>query len=193
MKGGFEIDKQLVEELRSGDQRAFTAIYKAYWYDMYLVVFRKLNNHEAAEEIVQDIFTRLWKEHKTISITHLDRYLFSAVRYEVIDYLRSKVNTTIYDDYFRELDHYMDTETENTIIFNDLQATIHRGLDELPVKSKEIFISSWFHYLSIKEIAKQYRLSEKAVQYHLAKALKHIRLHLSDHAMTLISALFYYL
>lgn len=182
-------DQQWLNALRSGDQRAFTAIYQTYWFEMYQVVFRKINNREIAEEIVQDIFTRLWKEHKTISVTHLDRYLFTAVRYEVIDYLRSKMNTTVYDEDFKGLDNLIDSATENTILFNDLQESIHRGLEKLPVKSRDIFIRSRFEYLSVEDIAKQYKLSAKAVEYHLTKALKHIRLHLSDTAYMFLSVL----
>jgi DNA-directed RNA polymerase specialized sigma24 family protein len=55
----------LLLALKNGDAEAFTAIYKAYWYDMYLVAYRKLRNKEAAEEIVQDIFLRFWRERDT--------------------------------------------------------------------------------------------------------------------------------
>lgn len=190
-----EIDNnsKWLEGLRSGDQNAFTAIYKAYWYQMFQVVCKKINDREAAEEIVQEIFTRLWKERASLSVTHLNRYLFTAVRYEVIDYLRSRTETLTYEDYFEDLAEYINTETENTILYNDLQASIDRGLQDLPLKSRDIFIRSRFEYWSVADIARHYNLSEKAVEYHLTKALKHIRFHLSDHVMIGITTLYCHL
>ncbi|MCE6992938.1 RNA polymerase sigma factor [Dyadobacter sp. CY323] len=185
-----ELHREWVNGLRSGDQKAFTAIYKAYWYQMFQVVYRKTNEREVAEEIVQEIFTRLWKERSTLLITHLDRYLFTAVRYEVIDYLRSKTKTTALDDFFGELTEYRGTDTENTILYNDLKESIHRGLQELPMKSRDIFVKSRFEYWSVADISKHYQLSEKAVEYHLTKALKHMRFYLSEHIIIYLSALY---
>ena len=175
-----ELNKQWVEGLRSGDQNVFTAIYNVYWYQMYQVAFRKVKEREVAEEIVQEIFTRLWKERGSLSITHLDRYLFTAVRYEIINYIRSKIDTRAFDHYFEELAEYMDTGTENTILLNDLRESINRGLQKLPSKSRDIFILSRFEYWSVANIAKHFQLSEKAVEYHLTKALKHMRFYLGD-------------
>jgi RNA polymerase sigma-70 factor (family 1) len=186
-----EINRQWIEGLRSGDQDAFTAIYKKYWYQMFQVVFRKINDREAAEEIVQEIFTRLWKERSSLSITYLDRYLFTAVRYEIIDYLRSKISlTALEDDESVQLAAFTGSETENTVLFNDLQESISRGLQKLPLKSRNIFILNKMEYWPIAEISRHYKLSEKAVEYHLTKALKHMRFYLSEHVIIYLSALY---
>lgn len=181
MKGKeIENNDEWVDRLKAGDQKAFTEIYKAYWYKMYQRVYRKINNKEAAEEIVQEVFTRLWKERQSLSVTYLDRYLYSAVRYEVIDYLRSRIETTTYDEYFSELQKLIDTETEDTILYNDLQAFIHYKLKDLSSQSSDIFILSRFEYWSVADIAKHYKLSEKAIEYHITKVLKHLRFCLSE-------------
>lgn len=178
----------LLEAFRSGDATAFSSIYRKYWYPMYQVVYRKTGRREIAEEIVQDIFTRLWRERKKLAITDLDRYLFSAVRYETIDYYRSRIMHDDFDECLNDLSLREDTTTEDTIILNDLMETIDKGLEDLPEKSKEIFRLSRFQHWPVSRIARHFELSEKAVEYHLSKALKHLRIYLSDTLIVLMLA-----
>lgn len=181
-----EKDSLLLEAFRSGDAAAFGSIYRKYWYPMYRVVYRKTGRREIAEEIVQDIFTRLWRERKTLFVTDLNRYLFSAVRYETIDYYRSRILLDDFDEQLEDLNLREDTTTEETILFNDLLETIDKGLEDLPEKSKEIFRLSRFQHWPVSKIAAHFKLSEKAVEYHLSKALRYLRVYLSD---TLILAI----
>ena len=178
------LEPNLIAALQAGDEEAFTSIYKKYWYKMFLVAYRKLQHREIAEELVQDIFTRLWKERMNLRIVNLDYYLFSAVRYEVIDNMRVRSSQNEYLDYYLSFSSFEDSNTENTIAFNDLVKTIDEGLDILPEKSKEIFKLHRLEHWSIDKIAAHFQLSEKAVEYHLTKATKSIRLYLKE---TLIS------
>ncbi len=183
-----EEDSFLLEAFRSGDATAFSGIYRKYWYPMYRVVYRKTGRREIAEEIVQDIFTRLWRERKKLAITDLNRYLFSAVRYETIDYYRSRIMHDDFDECLNDLSLREDTTTEDTILLNDLLETIDKGLEDLPEKSKEIFRLSRFQHWPVSRIARHFELSEKAVEYHLSKALKHLRIYLSDTLIVIVLA-----
>lgn len=173
-------EADLIEGLRNGDRDAFTIIYKEYWYRMFTVANRKLQNRELAEELIQEIFTRLWKERETIRITQLDFYLFSAVRYEVIDQIRAAARIQTYAQYYKAFSSFEDLNTENTVAFNDLLQMIDKGLEILPVKSREIFKLHRFQHLAVSQIALQMELSEKAVEYHLTKATKSIRIYLKE-------------
>lgn len=178
----------LIEALRAGDEHAFTTIYKEYWYPMFLVAYRKLDNREAAEEIIQDIFARLWKERAKVHIISLNFYLFSAVRYEVIDFIRLQSSQNKYFHYFQSFSSFEDCNTENTIAFNDLTKILEEGLDILPEKSKEIFKLNRLEHWTVSQIALHFQLSEKAVEYHLTKATRSMRIYLKD---ALISALLF--
>jgi RNA polymerase sigma-70 factor (family 1) len=189
MENGVKVSEQsLIESLQAGDEEAFTTIYKAYWYRMFLVAYRKLQHREIAEELIQDIFTRLWKEREKIHIISLDYYLFSAVRYEVIDHIRSQGAQNQYLDYYKAFSSIEDCDTENTIAFNDLSKIVEEGLDILPVKSKEIFKLNRLDHWSVSRIAVHLHLSEKAVEYHLTKATKSIRVYLKGAMISLILA-----
>lgn len=180
-------EADLIEGLRAGDRDAFTIIYKDYWYRMFTVAHRKLQNRELAEELIQDIFTRLWKERETIRITQLDFYLFSAVRYEVIDQIRAATRQHTYAEYYKAFSSFEDLNTENTIAFNDLVHMIDKGLEILPAKSREIFRLNRFQNLAVAQIAIQMGLSEKAVEYHLTKATKSIRIYLKEIMISILA------
>lgn len=173
-------EADLIEGLRAGDRDAFTIIYKDYWFRMFTVAHRKLQNRELAEELIQDIFTRLWKERETVRISQLDFYLFSAVRYEIIDQIRAASRQNTYAAYFKAFSSFQDLNTENTVAFNDLVQMIDKGLEILPGKTKEIFRLNRFQHLSVADIAIHMGLSEKAVEYHLTKATKSIRIYLKE-------------
>jgi RNA polymerase sigma-70 factor (family 1) len=187
MGNGVKVSEQsLIESLQAGDEEAFTAIYREYWYRMFLVAYRKLQHRETAEELIQDIFTRLWKERDRVHIISLDYYLFSAVRYEVIDHIRSQGAQNRYLDYYKAFASIEDRDTENIIAFNDLSKIVDKGLDILPEKSKEIFKLNRLDHWSVSRIATHLQLSEKAVEYHLTKATKSIRLYLKGAMISLV-------
>ncbi|MCF0071729.1 sigma-70 family RNA polymerase sigma factor [Dyadobacter sp. CY261] len=179
-------DQELVGALRRGDEQAFTTIYNTYWYRMFVVAYRKLQHREVAEELIQDIFTRLWKEREKIVITRLDYYLFSAVRFEVIDYIRTFGPRNEYLAYYRSFAELQDQSTENTVAFNDLSETIDKGLEALPAKTREIFKLSRIENCPISKIAAEVQLSEKAVEYHITKATKAMRIYLHEALIFLI-------
>ena len=178
----------LLLALQNGDAEAFTAIYKAYWYDMFLVANRKLRNKEAAEEIVQDIFLRLWRERDTQRIENLNYYLFAAVRYEVIDHIRVKGRSFEYLDYYDSVDAIGDLNTENQLALDELLRVIDECLHILPEKTREIFRLHKLEYWPISRIAAHFGLSEKAVEYHLTKSVRLVRTHLKEVMVLLLAA-----
>ncbi|MDJ1503822.1 RNA polymerase sigma-70 factor [Xanthocytophaga agilis] len=174
-------EQELLEAFLNGDRTAFTTIYQLYWHKMYIVAYRKLKDKQAAEEIIQDIFVKLWKNRATVHITRLDYYLFTAVRYSVIDHIRSEIVQGEYEEYYKTFLSLEDSNTENTIAFNELISTITNGLDILPEKSREVFRLNRLEHWPVAQIAEHLDLSEKAVEYHLTKSLKSMRVYLKDH------------
>jgi RNA polymerase sigma factor (sigma-70 family) len=179
----------LLLALQNGDAEAFTAIYKAYWYDMFLVANRKLRDKEAAEGIVQEIFLRLWRERETLRVQNLNYYLFAAVRYEVIDHIRAKGPTVEYLDHYESFHAMQDLNTENQLALDDLLRVIDECLHILPEKTREIFRLHKLEYWPVSRIATRFGLSEKAVEYHLTKSVQLVRTHLKE-VMLLVLAQF---
>ena len=152
---------------------------------MFLVAYRKLENRELAEELVQEIFTRLWKERMRVRIINLDYYLFSSVRYEVIDHIRRQATKVVYENHLKAFSNFEDLNTENQIAFDDLVTTVYKGLDILGEKPREIFRLNRLEHWPVAKIAAHYNLSEKTIDYHLANATKFIRIYLNEMLVSL--------
>ncbi|QJX46579.1 RNA polymerase sigma-70 factor [Hymenobacter taeanensis] len=180
----------LLDALRAGDEGAFAEMYKRYSFRLFTVAYQKLKSREAAEELVQDLFENLWTRRATIQVEQLDHYLFSAIKYRIINYIKTQKLRAGYQLYMQVSVSEKNTETEEALALNDLTAALLAGMQDLPEKSREIFQLSRFEHYSVSEISGHINLSEKTVEYHLTKSLKLLRRYLRDFLLAVLPILF---
>lgn len=173
-------DEILLKLLKTGDGAALEEIYKRYSETVFLAAFRKVRSKEVAEELVQNLFISLWAKREQAQIEKLDAYLHTAVRYQVIDYIRSKILRERYSQFAKEQVNVDESASESKLLLQELSIAIDNTIKKLPQKTQEIFRLSRYEHRSVKEIAQYMNLSEKAVQYHVTQSLKFMRLHLRD-------------
>ncbi|WP_055562238.1 RNA polymerase sigma factor [Hymenobacter sp. AT01-02] len=174
-------DAALVKALAQEDTLAFAELYERYWWPLFEVAYRKVNSREAAEEVVQDLFTALWhKRHQGSTIENVERYLFRAIRYRIIDFIKARMTHAGYVEYSRTHHSSLDHSTEQTVEADDLSVALLAGLMRLPEHTREVFRLSRLEHQTIPEIAEHLNLSRKTVEYHLTRALKSLRLSLRD-------------
>ena len=143
-----------------------------------------------AENIVQDIFLDLWENRVQMSShTNLVAHLFTAVKNKCIDYLRhqitaQKVEETIQSDYvielqmkFESLDVFDTVHTDYT----EIEILLHKAIDSLPDKCRDIFVKSKLEGRKQKEIAEELNISINTVETQMAVAYKRLKLLLKDH------------
>ncbi|MDF7815677.1 RNA polymerase sigma-70 factor [Hymenobacter sp. YC55] len=176
-------DTALLDALRADQEQAFTEIYKRYCYRLFTVAYRKLKSSEVAEELVQDLFADLWIRRSSIQIQHLESYLFTAIRYRIINYIKAQQIKTGYESYCRLSANETDTDTEKSLALNDLSEALLASMRKLPEKSREIFQLSRLEHYTVPEISVRVKLSEKSVEYHLTKSLKLLRTYLRDYLL----------
>lgn len=173
-------DATLVRALRHGDEQAFAEIYDRYGFQLIEQAFRKVNSREAAEEIVQDIFAALWHRRATADIEKLPEYLGTAVKYQVINLIKSKLTHEGYLAYCRGLTSEADHRTEQDLAAADLAGALGRGLAHLSGHTRDVFQLSRLEHQTVPQIAVRLKLSPKAVEYHLTRALKYLRVSLKE-------------
>ena len=169
--------------MREDQEQAFTEIYKRYCYRIFTVAYRKLKNCEVAEELVQDLFADLWTRRSSNQIQQLENYLFTAIRYRIINYIKAQQVKSGYELYCRLSASEADTDTEKSLAHNDLSDALLTSMRKLPEKSREIFQLSRLEHYSVSEISVRVKLSEKSVEYHLTKSLKLLRTYLRDYLL----------
>lgn len=173
-------DAALLAALQADEEGAFEEIYKRYCYRLFTVAYHKLKSREVAEELVQDLFAALWSKRASTQIQQLDHYLFAALRYRIINYLKQREIKAGYELYCQLRPAESTTNTEEAVALKDLTAALTAGLSRLPEKSREVFRLSRFEHCSVPEISLRLKLSEKTVEYHLTKSLKLLRTGLQD-------------
>lgn len=180
-------DEALLRAFRNGSKHAFEEIFNRYWYPLYKIAYSKLRSHETAEEIVQEVFTAIWHNRKTLNILNLSHYLSGSVRNRAIDHLRVKMREAKYWQYYKDFMPTHSSDTEETVTFNELNNTIETIISTLPEKSQQVFRLNRLEGRSVSEIAKFLQLSERTIEYHLTKSLRQIRGHLKDMILFLVA------
>lgn len=176
-----------LEELRQGNEEAFEKIFRHYWHPLYMMAYHKLRSHEEAEEIIQGIFTTLWEKRETLFITNLRYYLFASVRNRIINQVRSKITQEKYWNFYRTSIPQQEAATEDAVLFDDLTEAIEKAVNKLPEKSRQVFKLSRLEGHTITEIANRLHLSDKAIEYHLTKSIKELRMYLKDFILMLLA------
>ena len=142
--------------------------------------YGKIKSKEIAEEIVQDVFLDLWTKKGSTKILSFEPYLITAVKYQTLKRMRAQLVEKKYWDYYKRFIPASENSTERTVHYNNLHQYIEGILQDLPHKTREVFYLNRYEGKSVKEIASRFKLSEKAVEYHLTRSLRQLRIHLKD-------------
>ena len=173
-------DDILLKLLKAGDGAALEEIYRRYSERIFLAAFKKVRSKETAEELVQNLFISLWAKREQQQIHKLEAYLQTAIRYQVIDFIRSKILHDRYAQITKDQLAVDENPSESKLLLQELSLAIDNTIKKLPQKTQEIFRLSRYEHRSVKEIAQSMNLSEKAVQYHVTQSLKFMRSHLKE-------------
>lgn len=164
-----------IRQLKNGSHKAFDEIYHMYAKELYAYSVQFTKSGEDAEEIVQDVFVRIWQNRHNIRQNEtLRSLLFIMAKNLLINSYRAKVNHPVYEEYVE----YMDVSEENTsprIEYDEFSKKVYNEIERLPDTQRKIVILSRFENCSNKEIAKIISLSEQTVKNQLSLGLKTLR------------------
>ncbi|MEC5146503.1 sigma-70 family RNA polymerase sigma factor [Chitinophaga sp. 212800010-3] len=172
-------DIALLQRLYQADEAAFTEIFRRYWEKLYAIAYNRLRIRTAAEDVVQEVLASLWQRRNELNIQHLPGYLATATRYAVF----RQISRLLPDQPIEATDAVLQPAEDpamDLLDYYSLQQRLNQAIDGLPEKCRLVFLYSRRDQLSNKEIAATLQLSEKTVEAHLTKALKHLRLRLRD-------------
>jgi RNA polymerase sigma-70 factor (ECF subfamily) len=171
-------DDRLIALIRENDLTAFEHIYNKYWSKLYLSAYNILRERQASEDITQEVLVNLWVKRADVQVVSLNAYLYTAVRYQVFNILRSG---KVKDNVFNSLEAlFSNNGGEEMLSEKEINRLLDQGVAELPEKCRQIFIMSRKEHLSTKEIAERLGLSPKTVENQLTIALNRLRKTLGD-------------
>ena len=174
-------DEELVVLLQEGKDRAFDELYMRYRDALVGFVCQRMKSIDVSQEIVQEVFTTIWERRRVLVIQKkFSSYVYTSVRYVTLDYIKSHAIT---DEYVQEVVEAVSPQsnsTEDYIFHEELQEALEKSTDLLPKKAKEVFILSRFKNYTNKEISEELNISTETVKYHIAYALKFMRVNLKE-------------
>lgn len=170
--------------------KAFDIIYKKYSRRLYGFVFRYVKQETYAEEIVQEVFMKIWEGRDKINIySSFESFLFTIAHNATVNLLKKRVTEQKYVEHVKSLQYIDETyELTDEIHYKDLKNKFQDLLNELSPRQKEIFQLSREEGLSHKEIAEKLGISINTVKNHLVATLSFLKSKL-DNGL-LISGLF---
>ena len=180
MDYGLLADDVLLKFLKISDEIAYKEIYLRYWRRLYYSAVSKTNSKEVAEDIVQSVFTDLWDKRERHTINSIAAYLETAVKYQIINYIKSAISKRAQYAGFSEGQKSEENSADLPLLVQELNAAIDKAINQLPQKTQTIFRLSRFEKHSNKDISRIMDLSEKAVEYHITQSLKSLRFFLRD-------------
>jgi RNA polymerase sigma-70 factor (family 1) len=180
-----ESESILVHNLSKGNLLAFNTLYRAYSGRLYRFALGYLKSEAEAEELVQEVFTRIWEKRKDLKKELSFKSFLFTISFNII---RKHFRTKAYlSDYLKNgTASEQDMQTSQKILFDSLYQYINELVNKLPARRKEIFIKSRFEGLCIKEIAEKMKISHKTVENQLSDALKFIRTNLNRESLPVV-------
>lgn len=170
---------KLVIKIINSDEVAFKELYDLYYNDLVKFSYYYVRDKDAAEDIVQDVFFKIWttrsnldpqKNIKTFLFKITSNYSLMALRKIRVreKFARTKPNTIV-------------ESPEQDFIRNEFDKIHSDAIFSLPPKCRTIFCLSRVDKLTYKEIATSLNISVKTVESQMGKALRKLKLILDKH------------
>lgn len=174
-------DSEIIRRIREGNKQEFENLFRSSYASLVRYAQTILRDHDTSEEIVQELFFRLWKDRETLRVeSSLKGYLFRSVHNRSLHYIEHQ---KVIDRHAGETAAAAETVSEpvtDAIYYNELQAKVARVLERLPERCSEIFRMSRLEGLKYNEIAEKLSVSLKTVEANMGKALKEFRKALAE-------------
>ena len=173
-------DKEQIRRLKKGDIEAFNRIFYAYSSKLYHFAYGYLKSKEDAEEMVQEIFTKIWDKRSDIKEEFEFRsYLFSIAFNYIKKHFRSKALINKYTEFATAINPASE-QIQDDVNYASLKLMVDQLVVRMPEKRRIVFIKSRFEGKNVKDISEEMNISQSTVENHLHQALRFLRQHLKN-------------
>ncbi len=171
-----DIDAELISRLKRDDHDSFRRLFDRYSQPLFRFSFSYLKSKEAAEDVVQEVFIKIWNHRNKIkNDTSFQSYLFTIALNAVRKYFNklSRQNELKHDILlgFSENKSRFDDKPDYQSLLDKLDELVAR----MPEKRREVFIKKKIENKSLKEIAEECSITPKTVEYHITEAMKFLK------------------
>ncbi len=168
----------LTKRIKENDEKAFQDLFNLFWEPMFKIAMGILQDEDIAKDTLQEVWVDFWQRRMKISNSNIKAYLKQAIRYKAFNELRNRPLNDVQAAFIENLEN--NYQTDDLLILEETQNNISAAMENLPKRSREIFLMSREENLSNTEIANQLHISKRTVETHISIALKSFRMKLSS-------------
>lgn len=172
-------DELLMAGIKRDDYNCYNQLFVRYYSRLCLYVYNLTQNYAASEDVVQELFIRLWINRQKLEINDsISGYLYRASKNATLNYLRAEKSRhrSIQNMPFQELH-----TDENLIAQVEFSAALNRCIEQLPARSKDVFLKSRMDGMKQQEISDQLGISVKTIKNQIWKSLQFLKACLELH------------
>lgn len=174
-------ESNLLSRIAEGDQQAFSLLFMRHRGKIYSTTFKLTNSHQLAEEILQDVFLKIWlKRSELLAVVNFEAYLHTIARraaYRGIKLL-ARQKEFLVPDADEPAFHFTGEQILELKQYNDV---LRQAIDRLPPKQKETHLLIKEFGLTRDEVAVRLGVSAETVKYNMSEATKKIRAYFLAH------------
>jgi len=188
-----EID--VLRRIAEGDEQSFTALYHRYSNKVYTYLLRMTRSHEIAEELLYDIFTKLWTGRELITeIQNMDSFLSKVAYNKAISFFRYTASQRKMQQYVaRQMEHATVDDAADRLLDSEARELLQEAIRQLSPQRKLVFTLSREQGLTHEQIAWRLNLSTQTVKKTMSHALQSIREFLHKRGMEGAALLYFYM
>lgn len=171
-------DFLLIEQIRENNTTAFNSLFNKYWQLAFGAAYKRLQNKEDAQDIVQEIFLQIWNNRDKLNIENFPAYLHVSVRNRVIKLAAKRKYDSPFSTHLIELIRNP-AAVDDQLLYKEFFKAYEAFIATLPPQRQTIFKLRHQQELNTKEISQKLGISRKSVQNQLGKANDALRISLS--------------
>lgn len=171
-------ERELLLLIADGDQEAFRSLFDAYRNKIYTIGLDLTGSPAAAEDVVQDVFLKIWVRRDTLrEVTHFRAYLFTTTRNHILELLRRDKLRTIKQQHAQlnkdDKDNYH--QGEMYVLEKEYGVLLQKAVERLPQQQERVFRLIREQGMKRAEAAREMGISEDTVKSHFSQAIRNIR------------------
>lgn len=174
-------EKELLVQVSEGDEKAFKDLFAIYYEQLYHYIFGFIKSKQVSEEIVMDVFLKIWLGRDLITqIEKFDAFLFRVAHNKSIDFLRSAARDPEFKDLLWEsIQLANNVEPDSSILMQEYEIKLREAVSLLSPQRKKVYQMSREQDMTHDQIAAQLNLSKSTINNHIVEAQRFIRTYLS--------------
>ncbi|WP_293713631.1 RNA polymerase sigma-70 factor [uncultured Parabacteroides sp.] len=175
------INKEIIEQIRNGSEKAFSELYSAYYSYLNAVALCYLLDKNCSAEIVDDVFVNIWNKRDTLSYP-IHYYLVRSVQNGCLNYIRmQRTQQTVLDEHKDQMLAFQENYIQSTPVplqyveMRQTEEEIRSAVNQLPLKCRQVFEEYFYAGKEVDVIANDMGVTVSTVRVQLKNATDRLK------------------